>query len=475
MDDDPIVELCEFASRVEFDSLPIHLVEFAKRHLLDMFAVTLGGSAQIGIAQLAHYVRDKGGKPETTLPFFGGRFPASMVALPLGAMARALDLGDVHTGISEEEIGITGHTAEFTFPALLAATGLRRPVTGREFILAFVIGTEILNRIGIATQGWLSASIHGELIDAGGYRIFGVVIGVAKLLGLSLEQMLNAVGMAKAMTQGHDMAMFSPATLIIRVHHGFMAQDAIALCELAKFGFTGPHNVLAGKLGYFFFHTRNNWPTRVDRLTENLGTAWYMMKTSFKPYCSAKGGHTSAEGLLRLMNHYSFTATDIDRIHCVVSSHIMQTICEPREEKWNPQSDFGAQFSLPYVMSVVAHDKAFLIEQFQEKTRRRVDVRALMSRITVEEDASLGDMHAHLTVNLKDGRRFEQHCTECRGSPTSPFNDTEWKERFRTLAQFSVYPLPRSVVDLLIEKLFNLETVTDFEKELLLPLTPLLS
>jgi len=47
---------------------------------------------------LVDYVQELGGKPECHLTFYGGRYPASSVALALASMSRALDMGDVHLG-----------------------------------------------------------------------------------------------------------------------------------------------------------------------------------------------------------------------------------------------------------------------------------------------------------------------------------------------------------------------------------------
>ncbi len=268
--EDPMSTLCRMVIGTNYEDLPSDVVNSAKRSILDTMAVTVGGSAMEGIPTIVEFIKDKGGKPESFIPFYGGKVPASEAGFAIGPMARAMDFGDVH-----EE---ARHSSEHILPALLATTGLKDKVSGKKFITAFVVGQEVLIRIGVASR----QGSGGHSIGRGsGHRIFGAVAAVGKLLGLSLEELENAEGIARGMTQPHDLAMFTEATLMIRVHHGFIAQDAINACLLAKRGITGPRReVLAGPKGYLAFA---KWETDPDALTKELGEKWetgnVMMKT----------------------------------------------------------------------------------------------------------------------------------------------------------------------------------------------------
>ena len=187
--EDPMSTLCRMVIDTKYEDLPSNVVNHAKQYILDTMAVTIGGSAMEGIPAVVDLVKSRGGKPESTIPFYGGKVPASEAGLAIGPMARAMDLGDVAAG--------------------------------------------------------------------------------GKLLGLSLDELENAEGIARTMTQPHDQAMYRPAKLIVRVHHGFVCQDAINACLLAKRGITGTRQeVLAGSRGYLGFA---KWETDVAALTKRLG------------------------------------------------------------------------------------------------------------------------------------------------------------------------------------------------------------
>ena len=204
------------------------MVNHAKRSILDTLGVTIGGSAMEGISKMVNFVKEKGGKQESIIPFYGIKAPASEAALAIGPMSRAMDLGDFHP----EAL----HSSEYTFPSLIAALGLKSKVSGMEFITSFVTGQEVLIRIR-----QLAYRISRQRLGHrnAGHFIFGCVATVGKLLGLSLDELENAEGIASEMTQPHIGLMFHPPTLMIRVHHGFICQDAINACLLAQRGITG--------------------------------------------------------------------------------------------------------------------------------------------------------------------------------------------------------------------------------------------
>ncbi len=169
--EDPMSTLCRMAVQTDYDDLPAEVVRHAKHTLLDCMAVMIGGSGMDGIPAIVDLVKDKGGAPQSVLPFYGGRVPAAEAALAIGPMPRAMDCGDLH-----EE---AGHISEYIVASLLAATGLRPDVTGKEFLTALVVGQETLIRVGSAYKV-ISTAVKSH--DCGGHYIFGAVAAIGKLL-----------------------------------------------------------------------------------------------------------------------------------------------------------------------------------------------------------------------------------------------------------------------------------------------------
>jgi len=455
--EDPMGALCKMVVDTNYEDLPGEVVNYARLSILDTMAVIVGGSAMEGIPAVVDLVKSRGGKPESIIPFYGGRVPASEAGLAIGPMARAMDCGDVH--------GEAGHCSEYTVPTLLAATGLKEKVTGKEFITAFAVGNEVLVRIGLAFKSITRGTRVGR---SAGLFIFGATAAAGKLLGLSLEELENAEGIARSMTQPHDAAMYHPATLIVRVNHGFVAQAAINACLLAQRGITGPRgaHVLTHPRGYLGFA---KWQTDPDALTKGLGKEWEMLNVMMKPYPNCKCTHTSIDGLLEQMKKHNFQAEDIDKIDFDESPANWTVVCNTKEDKWNPQSVRDCQFSLPYVVAVAAYDKDVFLNSYTPQMRARKEVRDLMTRISAKEDPSLSGYEARIHTTLKDGRTFSKECIYVKGHRKNPFTEQELISKFKKCVPYSASRLSDQVVDSVTRAILSLDKVDDVASALLLP------
>jgi 2-methylcitrate dehydratase PrpD len=459
---DPMGSLCRMLINTEYGDLPSNVVDYAKHCILDTMAVIIGGSSMEGIPAVVDLVKDKGGKAQSVIPLYGGMVPASEAAFAIGPMARAMDMGDAHME--------GGHNSEYIIPAMLAAIGLKDGVSGKEFITAFVVGSEILIRIGVAFRVVSNAIPMGQI---GGHYIFGCIASVGKLLGLGLEELENAIGIGRGMTQPHDVAMLNPPSLMVRIHHGFICQDAINACLLARRGITGPRgeisDVLVGPLGYLAFA---KWQTNPSAITEGLGEEWEMLNIMMKPYPCCGCTHTPIEGIIEQMNEHNFEAEDIAIIDIDASPVVWTAICTPKEDRWNPQTVHDCQFSLPYTVATAAFDKYVFLDSFAPEARARQDVRELMTRISAKEDSALPPFAVRVNTGLKNGKKYSKEYFYAKGHPKKPFTEKELIDKFNKCVPYSAYRLSDTTVNSLIETILNLENTNDVMRSLLYPLTP---
>ena len=457
--EDPMKTLCKLVIQTGFEDLPQKVIDFAKRLILDTTGVILGGSSREGVSTIVEFVKEQGGKGESYIPVYGGeRVPASMAAFATGVMARALDMGCVH----EESI----HSAEYTLPVLLASLGLKEKVTGKEFLTAFVLGEEVMIRIGIASR--LVASGMSHLTDAGHY-IFGSVAAVGKVIGLELDQLQNAEGIVSSMTQPHSNSMYYPPTLMPRVHHGFVAQDSINACLLAQRDITGPtENVLTGPSGYLSLLIK--WETAPELITRELGSWWEMTGTTMKPYASCKRSHAATSGILDQMNRHNFGFDEISAIYIDEPPGDYAVVAQPYDEKWNPENETDCQFSLPYVVATAVRDGTVFVDSYTETARSRKDVRELMTRIAAKADPNLPPWSARVITRLRDGREYAGEYLHVKGHPKNPFSDGELIDKFRKCAAYSAVPFSENTITELTERILNIEQIEDVERDLIFPI-----
>lgn len=457
--EDPMSALCRMVFETRYEDLPADVVEYAKSTLLDGMGVMIGGSGMAGVPEIVALVKEKGGAAQTPLPFYGGKVPAAEAALAIGPMPRAMDCGDLH-----EE---AGHVTEYIVASLLAATGLREKVSGKEFLTALVLGQEVLIRLGSAYK-LISTAVRFN--DCGGHYIFGAVAAVGKLLGFRQEELENAQGIARTMTQPHTMGIYAPATLMVRVHHGLVCQAAITACLLAARGITGPRvGVLTGPNGFL---TSVRWETNPEVITRDLGKRWEMTNITTKGSSACYFSHSSIDGIVDQMATHGFGAGDIADIHIDVSTSGWRAVCEPVEKKWNPVTVPECQFSLPYAVASAAFDGTVFLHTYSETARTRQDVRELMSRITAAEDPSVSDWGARMSTTLRDGREITTEYVYVKGHPQNPFSEQDFEDKFRRCVPYSAFPLAPPVVDGLIRDIRSLDTIDNVVAALLEPLTP---
>jgi 2-methylcitrate dehydratase PrpD len=455
--EEPMQTLCRMVTDLKYEDLPENVVNQAKRCIIDTLAVMTAGSSAEGIPLMVDFVKDKGGKPESTIPFYGIRVPASEAGLATGPMARALDFGDYH----EEAL----HSSEYTLPALLAALGLRPRVTGKELITAFVAGQEVLIRIGIAYRAGSKAGHAGR---NSGHFIFGCVAAVGKLLGLSRSTLEEAEGIASEMTQPHTQLMYTPGTLMVRVHHGFICQDAINACLLAQRGITGPiHGILAAPRGYLGFAT---WETDAAALTRELGEQWEMMGVTMKHHPTVVYCQNAIDGMLDQMKEHDFKMEDIARIQMEGAPAFF--IPGRNEGMYNPVTMPECQFSLPYVTATAACNGDFSLDAYSPQAMARQDVRELMPNITTAQDTSLPQLAVRITTTLKKSQTYTKVYIFPKGHPKNPLTEQDLKEKFQKCAKYSAFPLRETVVEQVIKNILSLEKVEDVFNSLIVPLTP---
>ena len=459
--EDAVRTYARMVTEMTYEDIPKDVIEYDKRIILDTIGAAMGGSAMDGIKTVVDMVKEKGGKPEMVIPLYGGKAPASEVAMAIGPMARAADWSAIHLEAM--------HTSEHTLPALIAALGLKEgKVSGKEFLTAFALGQEILIKIGNAWKPTYAVA-HGR---SNGHYIFGSTASVAKLLELNPEQCLNAWGIVRSMTQPHDMAAFHPVTHMIKIHHGYVAQDTINACEMALRGITGPHDeVLTGQRGYLGMA---NWQTYPEELWNGLGTKWDQTELESKSFPGCKSTTTAVFGIWEMMEKYNLKKEDIANIKFYMPEVSMEMLDGPIEEKLNPADQYECQFSLPYMIATAIEDGKILPNSYWDEARNRKSVHDFMPRIELLRRDGLKAWSCEIELTTTDGRllKMVKEPEDIRGSLTNQFTDEDYIEKFKILASYSVYKLSDEAIDRLIDTILHLEESEDVMKDVILPLTP---
>ena len=228
----------------EFADLPTATRVATCNDVLDTFGCLLGGSGAPGIAELARVIGGWGGAPQSQVMLWQLRLPAPQAAMINASMAHALDFDDTL------DHGGSIHPGASVLAASLAVSDMLGGVSGQSCFWRIALGLDVSCRVALAStldRGWHRTAAMG---------VFGAAAAAGKLLGLNVEQMVNALGIAFSQAAGNRQCIVDGA-LTKRLQAGQAASSGVFAALLAREGFTGAHNIFLGRFGFFELYQPN--------------------------------------------------------------------------------------------------------------------------------------------------------------------------------------------------------------------------
>ena len=445
MTDDPASALARHVCRTGYADLPASAVESARRDLLDTFGCMLGGSGSPGIGELFAVVSRWGGLAESRVLLRGISLPSPQAALLNASMGHALDFDDTL------DTGGSIHPGVSVLGAALAACDSLGNVTGKELLLAVALGLDVSCRIALAStvdRGWHRTAAMG---------VFGAAAAAGKLLRLTPEQMLAALGVAYSHAAGNRQCILDGA-LSKRLQAGQAASAGVFSAVLAQTGFTGAHNIFDGRFGFFELYQPNG--ADPSELLRDLGTAFRGEELSFKPYPCGRPLHAAIDAALAARAQLQVTQADdiaTVTIEADAAGHADQFERGPAKRR--PTQVVEAQFAQPFlVATALAHGRVGIAEV---DGLGDPEVLALSDKIagTAREGRKKGSLS--ITVSRTDGRTVAIEATDPIGSPQKPLTDAQFEAKFRDCACNAVRPLSDASVDTALARIAQLEALTN--------------
>jgi 2-methylcitrate dehydratase PrpD len=408
--------LAAFASDVRVENLPEEVVHQAVRCLVDWLGCTIAGAAtpECGRVRAAIRAMDPDGSRAAGIVGTRERAGAGQAALANGIAAHVLDFDDTFNPDRT-----TIHGSAPLWPAIVAA-GELLPVSGRLAVEAFVAGFEVQTRVAIAAGpghydvGWHVTGTVGHI---------GAAVATARVLGLSVEQTLAALGTGATQSAGMKVVYGSMGKSL---HAGKAAMDGLLSGFLARDGFTSSPESVEGHRGFLHLFSPDPMP---ERAVEGLGTRWYLPRDGFKPYACGSLTHPPAQALLELRSEHGLNAEDVASVDAYVHDYVKSTtgLAEPR-------SGLEGKFSIYHVLAVALADGAALLEQFTDERVADPELARLRERVKVHTDPTQSKDSARVVLTLRDGRTLDRHIAHNLGTPDNPMTDRQLQDKFIALA-----------------------------------------
>ena len=410
---DETLSLARFAAELRFDALPDAVVRRSRDGIADTVAAMLRGATTKWGQTIAAYAHAAG--PGGRCAVFaegGGKVQPGAAALANGTLAHSFEL-DLLTSPSSGS-----HPGANVVPAVLAV-GQHIGASGRDALLAFAVGIEVLNRVGRA------GPVHNKFHKPGVIGPFGAAAAAGSLLRLDAAAMTNALGIAGSLGCGlMEFARTGNGAMVKRLHLGRSAESGVLAALLAKEGFTGPDTVIEGAHGFLAGFCEH---ITLQPLVAGLGETWETLTLSLKRFACHVTAQLPVQAALDLKTRQAFDADDVVAI--TVSTFDKRVAA--RQNILEPADLMMAQYSVPFCVALAILREPRDPDSFSEASVADPAIRSLCRRVEI---VTTNDREVVVSVRLADGRILEGRAETYEGTPAHPLDDAGMMDKFVRVA-----------------------------------------
>ncbi len=348
-------------------------VAWAKIGILDTIGVALAGASEscsrIALSTLCpeHGAERQDVGPSLVLAS-GRRARPLDAAMLNGIAAHALDFDDCSNTLG-------GHPSAPVMPALLLAladdNALAGAVTGRDFILAYLVGYETACAVARGVnfhhydKGWHPTATLGTI---------GAAAACGKLLALDADRLALALAIAVSLSSGVK-ANFG--TMTKPLHIGHANRNGLLAAFMARDGFTA--NREAFEHGQGFLDVFNGTGTYdAAAIVEKFATPFDIIDPGLivKQYPCCASTHSAIDVLAGLRADHDLDPGKVETILAWLHPHRLVHVDRP-----DPRGPLDAKFSLQYVLARTLIDGRIRLDHFDGDAYDDPEVRAVMAKI----------------------------------------------------------------------------------------------
>lgn len=321
---------------MKLDDVPSDVVQHAKACVLDSIGCMIAGNATPACTTILD-VLQRYGAGDIVVPGSGKTLALPAAAYLNAQAANALDFDDSFRS------GAPSHPGATIVPPALAI-GQDRGAGGEDFLRAVIAGYEASLRIGCAIQP--SAGRKQEVYGFSTWQIFGAVTAATCLLGLTADQIVNALGLAAVHAPVPSLRKLGtgepPPYPWIKNTYGAASEMGLLAALLAAEGYIGSRSIFEGDHGFWVMSGSDRY--RPELMTEALGQDWLLRDVGFKHYGCCRWTHTMLDALHDCAGKVS--PTDIASVDVYAFKELYQLRGSA------PGSVIDAQFHAPHVAAL---------------------------------------------------------------------------------------------------------------------------
>ena len=441
---DAIEDFIDHVTGTGIDQVPEAAIRAAKTFILDSLGVGLSGGNGPWVREMVQLSQHWGQGDDARVWGHGQRLPA-----PGAAMCNAYQIHNAEFDCVHE--GAVVHSMTVLLGAALAVAERDRGVSGKDLILASILGVDVACHIAVAVTTAL------KFFRPGTAGALAAVTAIGKMKGFNRERLRNAYSIAYGQMCG-TMQAHTEGSALLGMQVGFNARNAVVACDMAAAGLPGPREVLEGPFGFLRL-----FEEAYDRdiLLAELGKTWRITELSHKPFPSGRATHGIVDGCLRLQRQIGFLPDQIKSIKADVPSLIHQLVGRPIGPGMTTNY---ARLCAQYVTAHALYHDGIGVDAYDDNALTHPGTNDLARRISIiindNPDPNALSPVA-LTVTLRTGIHHEITVQDVYGSPANPMSHEAHLVKFRRNCAAAPRPLPSRQVEILIDMIENLESLEE--------------
>jgi 2-methylcitrate dehydratase len=415
-------QIAEFAVNLKYDNLPEKVINEVKRYLYDSIGCAYGGYHTKDVNILRDIYCNMGGKEEATLFGFGDRIPAVNAALVNSLMIRALDFNDIYW---KED---PSHPSDL-IPAALN-TGEMAGVSMKDVIVAIVLGYEFEQRLcefgipGIRERKWHHATLTQ----------FVSPIVAGKVLGLTVDEMVNAIGISGSHNHTLGCPTAGKLTMMKNTVDPMAVQSGVLAALMAQKGYTGTEAVFEGKEGLMDVFGPD-WD--MEKMIGGLGDNFKILECSMKAFPTEVLTHTHISATLKAVTHNNINYDRIEEVTITTIARACDILFD--SHKYRPESRETADHSLPYCIAAALVDRKITTQTFSEEKLKDERIWQVIDKVKGEASVEFEKMFpdkqpSRVVIRTVDGKIFEEYLEYPKGDPREPMTMGDLEAKFNALS-----------------------------------------
>jgi 2-methylcitrate dehydratase len=448
-------KLVSYAAALRYQDLTPKAVHAVKRSVIDSVGCALGAfDAAPAVAARKLAAQVSAIRPATVIGT-DIRSTPEHAAFANGAMVRYADFNDDYFGGTGQ---FGPHPSDNISPVLAATEAMN--ADGKTLILGIVTAYEICCQIVDHTH------LHeqGSPLRKWDYPILHSIsssLGTAKVLGLTEEQMGNAVSLAIVPNIPLNQTRYGKLSNWKSLAGPNACRNGLFAALAAQAGITGPEEPFEGRAGYM-----NILPDRFELAAAFGGNGTpFKIEGSFIKCLPVRYG-CQLPIWVALELRTKIKLDDVEALCVYIEDRPHRVVDRADEpEYWNPMSRETADHSFPYLVGAALVDgeinaKTFTPERFRDPT-----ILSVVQKIRLAGDQAYNNdpwtYDCRIEATLRSGDVVTVHQRNPKGHPGNPASDEDIEQKFLKQVDGRI---PASQSRTLLDTLWQLDKLDDIKK-----------